>query len=325
MKDSIGLATAVLTAVLGSACSTSEAADLNNARKYRFTYTVTVPAPAGTGTLDVWVPLPRNDPGVQRLGDEQIDAPQGHRITQDPVFGNRMIYCRVQNPEPATELRWSCVVTRAEDTGQGSLPTCGRYLAPYRRIPLEGKATEMARQLGVADSSKPLHDRAKAIYDDVLDNMAYDKKHEGWGYGDFQHAVTVCKGNCTDFHSRFIGVGRAAGIPIRFTMGIPLKPVKKGEYNSYHCWAHYHDGHNWHPVDISEADKVVNKNPAKAQWFFRHLDANRISISFGRDIVLEPPQQGEPLNYFVFPYAEADGKSVPMNKKENWKFYYEDV
>ena len=28
----------------------------------------------------------------------------------------------------------------------------------------------------------------------------------------------------------------------------------------------------------------------------------------GRDLVLNPPQQGEPLNYFVFPYAEIDGK-----------------
>lgn len=28
----------------------------------------------------------------------------------------------------------------------------------------------------------------------------------------------------------------------------------------------------------------------------------------GRDLVLNPPQSGEPLNYFVYPYVEVDGK-----------------
>ena len=32
----------------------------------------------------------------------------------------------------------------------------------------------------------------------------------------------------------------------------------------------------------------------------------------GRDLVLAPPQAGEPLNYFMYPYAEADG--TPLNE-----------
>ena len=31
-------------------------------------------------------------------------------------------------------------------------------------------------------------------------------------------------------------------------------------------------------------------------------------FSLGRDIRLVPAQKGEPLNYFVYPYAELDGK-----------------
>jgi hypothetical protein len=31
----------------------------------------------------------------------------------------------------------------------------------------------------------------------------------------------------------------------------------------------------------------------------------------GRDLKLNPPQQGEALNYFVYPYAEVDGKEYP--------------
>jgi transglutaminase-like putative cysteine protease len=262
---------------------------------------------------------------VQELADEKIVAPTGFRVTTEPTYGNRILFCRVSNPEPVTELRWSYTVTRWEDRGQGRLPANPRYLMPNVRIPIAGKARQMATKLGVTDDSTPLEARAKTIYDDVLGNMVYDKKHSGWGLGDFEHATTVCMGNCTDFHSRFIGIGRAAGIPVRFTMGIPMKPKAKGEYNSYHCWAHYLDNGRWRPVDISEADKIADRDPAKARWFFGNLDANRITLTFGRDLVLEPPQKGPPLNYFVFPYAEADGKPLPMSKKENWKFFYEDV
>ena len=39
---------------------------------------------------------------------------------------------------------------------------------------------------------------------------------------------------------------------------------------------------------------------------------SRIAIGTGRNLVLNPPQSGEPLNYFMYPYAEADGK--PLNE-----------
>ena len=42
------------------------------------------------------------------------------------------------------------------------------------------------------------------------------------------------------------------------------------------------------------------------------MDESRIVIGTGRDLVLNPHQSGEPLNYFMYPYAEADGK--PLNE-----------
>ena len=75
-------------------------------------------------------------------------------------------------------------------------------------------------------------------------------------------------------------------------------------------------------MDISEADKVAVSDPAKAEWFFGHLDPHRVSISYGRDIILSPAQKGPALNYFIFPYAEADGVEVPLSKDKNWDFHY---
>ena len=52
--------------------------------------------------------------------------------------------------------------------------------------------------------------------------------------------------------------------------------------------------------------------------FVGNYTANRVTLSTGRDLVLEPKQQGEPLNYFLNPYAEADGKSVKTEK--TWSY-----
>jgi hypothetical protein len=43
-----------------------------------------------------------------------------------------------------------------------------------------------------------------------------------------------------------------------------------------------------------------------------------VTLSVGRDLVLEPPQAGEPLNYLLNPYAEADGKPVATDK--TWSY-----
>ncbi|MGA2697828.1 MAG: hypothetical protein ABSE92_17340 [Terriglobales bacterium] len=60
----------------------------------------------------------------------------------------------------------------------------------------------------------------------------------------------------------------------------------------------------WIPVDISEAWKAKQKE----DYFFGSVDANRVQIATGRDITLFPKQDGPPLNYFVYPYVEVDGK-----------------
>lgn len=326
MRSTLEL-TAALTAAffLLPACSVAPTGDVES-RTFEFTYNTRIPAPDGTNVLEVWVPVASNDAGVQDVELLDWKASDGEaKITRDDLYGNRMIHVLVKNPKPITQITWRARITRYADTGQGSLPSNPRYLQASSLIPIDGKALEMAKDLGVTDASLSVTERAKRIYDDVLGEMAYDKKHEGWGMGSFEHATTVCKGNCTDFHSRFIGVGRAAGMPVRFTMGIPMKPAKTGKYNSYHCWAHYLDGKQWRPVDISEADKVVATDPAKAERFFGHLDPNRVSLSFGRDVPLVPPAMSGTQNYFVFPHAEADGRAVKMKKGDNWDFAWQDV
>ena len=69
------------------------------------------------------------------------------------------------------------------------------------------------------------------------------------------------------------------------------------------------------PVDVSEAWK----NREKRDYYFGNLDEDRIEFTEGRDIILEPPANTGALNYFIYPYAEADGKPVE-NVKANFRF-----
>lgn len=59
-------------------------------------------------------------------------------------------------------------------------------------------------------------------------------------------------------------------------------------------------------MDISEA----HKDPGLKEYYFGSLTEDRIDLSVGRDLVLEPPQKGPPLNFFFGPHIELDGNPV---------------
>jgi transglutaminase-like putative cysteine protease len=195
-----------------------------------------------------------------------------------------------------------------------------QWLKPDRLVPLDDQIRKWARE--VVDNAHAHSDleMAQAIYNHVVSTVKYDKTGKGWGRGDIYYACSERRGNCTDFHAIFIGYARAMGIPARFAIGFPLPADRgQGKIAGYHCWAEFYaKGIGWVPVDASEAAK----NPAKREYFFGTHDENRVEFSKGRDVALVPKQHGDPLNYFVYPYVEVDGK--PYTVTEN-VFMYADV
>jgi len=261
--------------------------------------------PAGTDHLDLWVPIPRVSP-CQEVRDLKIHSPFPPQFNQDSHFGNRMAWFGIDHPPAALEIALEYTVRRIENVFGERGPEAPIdpewALYPSTLIPITSQGREIA--LEQVDITAPVIEKARALYDHTNATMAYDKSGDGWGQGDFQYACDAHRGNCTDYHSYFIGLCRNIGIPAYFEIGYGVPGDKiEGKIPGYHCWAYFLDGERWVPVDISEGDK----HPEEKEYFFGHLDPNRIALSHGRDIVLSPPQKGAPLNYFVYPYAEADG------------------
>ncbi|MHC4183039.1 MAG: transglutaminase-like domain-containing protein, partial [Planctomycetota bacterium] len=138
---------------------------------------------------------------------------------------------------------------------------------------------------------------------------------EGWGQGDAVYACNVKTGNCTDFHSYFIALSRSIGIPSRFAIGAAIPSSRnEGGIHGYHCNAEFYAEGKWWPVDISEADKYSNLS---SYYFGRH-PANRIELSRGRDLVVEPGPVTGPINFLAHPVLEIGGK--PAKIKAQFSF-----
>ena len=276
-------------------------------RTFLLTYQATIrDIPPGAKSLDVWVPLPQTDSN-QTIHQISIFAPNSVTIGREARFGNQSLHARVDGPKGPVQITLVIEATRRENSGrQESLSSRGseEHLAPEPLVPLDGPIHELA--VGATKGLTTDEDKARAIYQKVTGMMKYDKSGTGWGRGDAVYACNAKRGNCTDFHALLIGMARSVGIPARFAIGLPLPESRQsGEIPGYHCWAElYVERRGWVPVDSSEA----SKNPAKRDYFFGHHDENRLEFSRGRHLTLTPPQQGPPLNFFVYPYAEVDGR-----------------
>jgi len=264
-------------------------------------------------SVRVWLPIPRTTAAqsVELLG---VDSPVPYRQTEDPDFGNKTYYLEADHSGPIT-ISAQYRITRRErrDLADPKGAVIGErehelYLKPRGLVVINEEVQRIA-DAAAGDETDDLI-AGRKLYDAVLRHMAYDKTTPGWGRGDTARACKVGKGNCTDFHSLFLSVTRARGIPSRFHMGIPFSSeAVQSVGRKYHCWAEFYvKGKGWIAVDISEAWKLREKT----DYFFGNLDEDRITMTIGRDIRLEPPQAGRPLNYFAYPYVEVDGKPHPL-------------
>ncbi len=322
----ISLAMLTLAATLAYAASDPTAPDRQ--RNFRFTYHSDIAIDPAAQHVEAWIPLPRAD-AFQRVSGLEVETPVHHEIVDQNHNGNRVLHLDASAPLPATiPLTISFEVKRIEEAPDLERarrnipePSGGRFaefLGPDKLVPLTGRIAQVSDKLG--DETASPYRQAQIIYEYVVSVMAYDKTGTGWGRGDALYACDVRRGNCTDFHSLFIGLARSRRIPARFTIGFPIGKAGRGEIPGYHCWAEFYAGGQWVPVDASEAWK----HPQRRDYYFGHLDAARVAFTMGRDLELTPRQHGQPLNFLIYPYVEVDGKPLPKDSIKN-HFEYADL
>jgi transglutaminase-like putative cysteine protease len=280
-----------------------QAGIIKGADEFEFIYRVKLPEI--TGAARVWIPLAKTD-AFQTVTVEKLNIPMKWKKVQDRDYGNEICVLSLKPKDSGKTIEMRYRVTRKEKAAYPATDTeAARYLRPDKLVPVNETFKTLAEKAtaGKADDLE----RAKALYDHVISRMRYDKSGTGWGRGDAVYACDVHTGNCTDFHAYFIALARSVNIPARFAIGATIPADKnEGKIDGYHCWAEFLADDQWVPVDISEAWK----NPKLADYYFGHNPANRLELTKGRDLVVDPEPDSGPINFLVYPLLEMNGEDM---------------
>lgn len=268
---------------------------------FEFRYQATVPELAGPARC--WIPLATSD-DFQKVTVKSLDLPGAHTTLTDSAHGNKVLFLELEPAHSGSRIEIVYDVFRVEKSAYAATEAeAAKHLSPERMVPADDRIKAIAGKAveGLEDDLM----RARALYDHVIDQMRYMKAGEGWGQGDVLYACDALTGNCTDYHSYFIGLARSIGIPARFAIGVAIPSERHdGGTDGYHCWAEFFAEGKWWPVDISEADKFS----ALSMYYFGHHPANRFEFTRGRDLMLEPGPVSGPINFLAYPFLEVDGK-----------------
>ncbi len=285
----------------------------------------------------LWIPYPLSDrdqlvTNIAISGDYAESA-----VYSDQKYSTPMLYARWNKGSNSRKLVFSFAVTRQEVVRKDFPKTeaawdpadYALYLSPTSLGPIDGVVKELADKI-VGDKTT-VYDKAKAIYDWTCENMYRDPNTKGCGPGDVCSLLQTPGGKCTDIHSVFVSLCRAVGVPAREVFGIRLGKEKVVDITKWqHCWAEFFlPGYGWVPVDPADVRKMMLKENLKLddqktkdyrKYFWGAWDAYRVKLATGRDLVLNPPQAGKPLNTFGYPYAEIGGKPLDWLEPETFKY-----
>ena len=187
-------------------------------------------------------------------------------------------------------------------------------------------------------------EKARAIYDWIVDNTFRDPKTRGCGVGDIRFMLESrdLGGKCADLNALFVGLARAAGLPARDVYGIrvgkselgykSLGTASENVTKAQHCRAEvYLTGYGWVPVDPADVRKVVLEEPPGNRVLgdemvkktrarlFGSWEMNWIAYNFAQDVAL-PGSSGAPIGFLMYPQAEtADGRLDCLDP-DNFKY-----
>jgi transglutaminase-like putative cysteine protease len=212
------------------------------------------------------------------------------------------------------------------------------FRKPSKFIRTDGIVATTSKQ--IVSGYKTDVDKARAIYEWIVDNTFRDPKVKGCGIGDITTMLEsgYLGGKCADLNALYVGLARAAGLPARDLYGIRV--ANSAEFKSLgradditgaqHCRAEvFLNGYGWVPVDPADVRKVVlEENLPGAQLaiddpkvkrarekLFGQWEMNWLPYNYSHDVKL-PQSRGPEIAYLMYPQGEtANGRKDSLDSK----------
>lgn len=287
----------------------------------------------------LWIPYPLSDRD-QRISNILISGDYAESaVYSDQKYSTPILYARWDKGSKTRKLTLSFHVVRQEVIRR-DFPTqetpwdpadYKMYLTGTKLGPIDGEVKILADQ--ITKGKTTVLAKAKAIYDWTCENMYRDPKTKGCGPGDVCSLLQRPGGKCTDIHSVFVSLCRAAGVPAREVFGI--RQGKKAEQDIskwQHCWAEFYlPGYDWVPVDPADVRKKMLKQNLKLgdaktnyyrDYFWGGWDQYRVKLAMGRDLFLNPVQHGAAVNTFGYPYAQIGNKTLDWLDPKTFRYTF---
>lgn len=332
MKTSILLSAALLSLLFTTSASAAS-------RSGVVTLDVDLSAREAGKEAKLWVPYPVTD-RYQTVSDIKVSGDfASSGVYTAAANGTPILYAQWPADATSRKLKFSFSVDRQE-IRHANLPTTepawnradyAEYLKPTSLGPIDGEVKKLADS--ITKGQNTVLAKARAIYDWCCSNMYRDPDTVGCGKGDVCSLLQKPGGKCTDISSVYIALCRAAGVPARELFSVRLGKKAEEDITAYqHCWAEFFlPGYGWvtaDPADVRKAmlvEKLTLDDPkAKGyrEYFWGGIDAYRVVLAVGRDLLLNPPQAGAPLNTFGYPYAEVGGKVIDFYQPKSFAYTY---
>ena len=304
------------------------------------------------GVSHIWLPAPliRNTP-YQRTLSTHYSAPGGKasltKSKQDVLAIVSAAYPANAKPALTMTSRVALKDYIVDVSTPEKLPAASRaeldyFLQPSRYVPTDGIVKQTALK-ATAGATTDI-DKARAIYEWVVENTFRDPKIRGCGRGDIRSMLESGNmgGKCADLNALYVGLARSVGLPARHVYGLRIAESDRG-YKSLgvatgvatkgqHCRAEvYLQQHGWVPVDPADVRKVaLEERPGGLQLkddivararasLFGSWEMNWMAYNYAHDVAL-PGSAGKPLVYFMYPQAETAAGRVDPFDPDNFKY-----
>jgi transglutaminase-like putative cysteine protease len=305
------------------------------------------------GKVQAWIPLPsHDDPDWIRTGGNSWNTnAKSAVLVRDPKYGAQMLHVTWAEGDAAPVVEVTSKFTardRAIDLGKpgtaAALSDADRklYTGATALIPTDGIVKETADKITAGKAGEI--EKARALYEWIVDNTFRDAKVRGCGVGDIAAMLRTGNlgGKCADLNALFVGLARASGLPARDLYGIRVVPSKFG-YKSLgagsevitkaqHCRAEVHlAGFGWVPVDPADVRKVVLEEPpgnlaladakvtAARKALFGAWESNWLAYNVAHDLTL-PDASGPRLEFLMYPQAEVANARLDCLDPDSFKY-----